>query len=232
MGTMDAVDIPANLAGVRRRIEAAAAASGRQPDAVRLVAVSKTVGADDVRRALEAGQRDFGENQVQELARKALSLPDPCTWHLIGHLQSNKVRAAVRTAAWIHSVDSTALLERIDRICAEEGYCPTVLLQVNLSAEPTKSGVPAPATEELLRCALRCQHLTCRGLMTMAPYEAPEGELRAVFGGLRELRDRLQDRIGAALPELSMGMSGDFAIAIEEGATVVRIGTAIFGPRA
>lgn len=229
--TETTMGIPGNLAQVRGRIATLAAAAGRAPESVRLVAVSKTVAAEAVRQALAAGQTEFGENQVQELTRKAQVLGGACTWHLIGHLQSNKVRPAVRAAAWIHSVDSTALLERIDRIAAEEGRCPIVLLQVNLSGETTKSGAPPDRVEELVLCARRCTHLSCRGLMTMAPFEAPESVLHSVFGGLRELRDRLQDRTGVPLPELSMGMSGDYPVAIEEGATLVRIGTAIFGPR-
>jgi pyridoxal phosphate enzyme (YggS family) len=230
-GAMGSAEISANLTEVRRRIETAALAAGRNPHSVRLVAVSKTVDVDSVRCALAADQEDFGENQVQELARKSQLLPSRCLWHLIGHLQANKVRTAVRAAAWIHSVDSIALVERIGRLAAEEGRQPIVLLQANLSGEPTKSGVSADSAGELLRCALRCPGLSCRGLMTMAPFAASESELHAVFGGLRELRDRLQEQTGALLPELSMGMSGDFSIAIEEGATLVRIGTAIFGPR-
>jgi PLP dependent protein len=228
---MSTVDIVANLATVRRQIAAAAEAAGRDPQTVRLVAVSKTVDVEAIRQAVEAGQRDFGENHVHQLVLKAAALPPFCTWHLIGHLQGNKVRPAVTSAACLHAVDSLALLERIDRIAGAEQRRPAVLLQVNISGEATKSGAAPAETAELLRGALRCEHLSCRGLMTMAPFEAPEATLRQVFGGLRLLRDRLQDQIGAALPELSMGMSGDFQIAIREGATLVRIGTAIFGPR-
>jgi len=229
---MSGVDISTALAQVRSQIAAATAAAGRDPQAVRLVAVSKTVGAEAVWRAMAAGQTEFGENQVQELVRKEQTVPGPCTWHLIGHLQGNKVRLAIRAAAWIHSVDSVPLLERIERVAGEEGRCPAVLLQVNLSGEASKSGLHPGQAEGALRCALRCRNLSCRGLMVMAPFDAPEAQLHTVFGGLRQLRDRLQDSTGTALPELSMGMSGDFAVAIREGATLVRIGTAIFGPRA
>jgi pyridoxal phosphate enzyme (YggS family) len=229
---MSTVDILGNLTAVRQQITAAAEAAGRDPHTVRLVAVCKTVGPEAVRQALAAGQCDFGENQVQPLVHKAAQLPPECTWHLIGHLQGNKVRPAVTTAACLHAVDSVDLLERIDRIAATEQRCPTVLLQVNISGEPTKSGVIPADAAGLLHCARHCEHLTCRGLMTMAPFEASETELGQVFGGLRRLRDRLQDESGVSLPELSMGMSGDFRIAIREGATLVRIGTAIFGPRA
>lgn len=219
------------LAEIRQQIRLAAEAAGRDPASVRLLAVSKTVGADAIRQAYDAGQRDVAENRVPELAAKAEVLPADLTWHLIGHLQSNKARLALRHAAWVHSVDSAALLERLEAIAAADQRQPVVLLQINLSGEATKSGVGAEAAPALLRTALACPHLRCRGLMTMAPYAAPEDTLRAVFGGLRRLRDRLQDDTGEALPELSMGMSGDFRTAIAEGATVVRIGTALFGPR-
>jgi pyridoxal phosphate enzyme (YggS family) len=228
---MSTVDIVGNLSAVRQQIAAAAEAAGRDPRTVRLVAVSKTVGPESVRQALAAGQREFGENQVQELLRKAGALPPECTWHLIGHLQANKVRPAVTAAAFLHAVDSAELLERIDRIAATAPRRPTVLLQINVSGEPTKSGVNPTDAAKLLHGALQCNHLSCRGLMTMAPFGASETDLRQVFGGLRRLRDRLQDECGAALPELSMGMSSDFRVAIQEGATLVRLGTAIFGPR-
>ena len=224
-------DIATRLETVRLQIRAAALAAGRDAASVRLVAVSKTVAEEAVRCALAAGQRDFGENQVQELCRKAALLPSDCTWHLIGHLQGNKVRQAVRLAAWIHTVDSVALLERIERLAAAEGRRPNVLLQVNISGETGKFGAAPEAVEAILGRALTCTHLTCCGLMTMAPFGATEVQLRQVFGGLRRCRDHLQNRCGAVLPELSMGMSGDFASAIREGATLVRLGTAIFGPR-
>jgi pyridoxal phosphate enzyme (YggS family) len=229
---MSTVDIAGNLAAVRQQIAAAAEAAGRDPQAVRLVAVSKTVGPEAVRAALAAGQRDFGENQVQELVRKAALLPPECTWHLIGHLQGNKARPAVTTAACLHALDSVELLERLDRIAATEQRRPAILLQINVSGEAAKSGVSPADAAALLGAARRCSHLSCRGLMTMAPFAAPDAELERVFGGLRRLRDRLQDETGTPLPELSMGMSSDFRIAIREGATLVRLGTAIFGPRA
>lgn len=229
---MSTVDIARNLQTVRQEIVAAAERAGRDPQTVRLVAVSKTVGAESVRHALADGQRDFGENQVQELVRKAAVLPPDCMWHLIGHLQGNKVRPAIIAAACLHAVDSVELLERIERVAAAEQRRPGVLLQINISGEQTKSGVCPADAAGLLRYALRCAHLSCRGLMTMAPFEAPEEELRRVFRGLRLLRERLQDESGSPLPELSMGMSRDFRLAILEGATLVRVGTAIFGPRA
>ncbi len=224
-------EIPNRLGEVRRRIAEAAARSGRAPESVRLVAVSKNHAADAVRAAYAAGQRLFGENRLQELRGKRPLLPADCEWHMIGHLQGNKARLAVQEASWIHSASSAELLRRLGRIAGEEARRPSVLLEVNVSGEASKSGAAPEAARELLEEALRSPHLECRGLMTMAPYDAPESELRRVFGGLRELRDRLAAEFGVPLPELSMGMSDDFATAIEEGATLVRVGTAIFGER-
>ena len=195
------------------------------------MAVSKTKPVELIRRAYDAGQRVFGENRVQELTAKAPVLPADCEWHLIGPLQRNKVRAAVRHAAYIHSVDSRQLIARIDRIAAEENVQPRILLQINALGEETKSGVDAKAARELLPDALSAPHISCRGLMTMAPFGVGDDQLRHVFGGLRQLRDELQDEFGVALPDLSMGMSGDFPVAVAEGATMVRVGTAIFGSR-
>lgn len=223
--------IEQRLASVRERIAEAARAAGRLPETVRLIAVSKTVDAAAVGEAHAAGQRAFGENRVQDLAGKAAALPGDCEWHLIGHLQQNKARAAVQAAAWIHAVDSLDLLARLDRIAGEEGLRPKVLLQVNLTGEATKSGLAPEAVAAVVEAARACANLSCRGFMTMAEFAADEAALRACFGGLRRLRDDLAARCGMALPELSMGMSGDYEIAIAEGATMVRVGTAIFGPR-
>ncbi len=240
--------IPDNLEQIRRRIAGAAVRAGRAPESVRLVAVSKNHPAEAVAAAYAAGQRVFGENRPQELRDKRLQLPVDCEWHMIGHLQSNKARLAVQTAAWIHSVNAVDLLQRLDRVAGEEAggpqpeagnaqhatrntKRPVILLEINIAGEASKSGARPDAARELLEAALRSPHLDCRGLMTMAPYDAPEAELRRVFGGLRELRDRLAAEFGAPLPELSMGMSDDFEIAVEEGSTLVRVGTAIFGER-
>lgn len=223
--------ISGNLNAILERIAAAAAKAGRDSATVRLLAVSKTVPVAQIAEAHAAGQRLFGENRVQELRAKAPLLPADCEWHLIGHLQENKVRHAVQCAAWIHALDTADLLRRVDRVAGEEGRRPVVLLEVNLSGEQTKFGVAPNGVRAVLEAALRSPHLECRGFMTMAPYAAPEVELRHIFGGLRELRDRLAAEFGVALPELSMGMSGDFETAIAEGATLVRIGTAIFGAR-
>jgi pyridoxal phosphate enzyme (YggS family) len=223
--------IAQRLQVIRGRIAEAAEAVGRSPSSVRLVAVSKTVDIEDVAEAVQAGQLVFGENRVQELERKAPRLPSSCEWHMIGHLQRNKVRAAVAHAAWIHSVDSPALIRRIGRIAAEQQKRPVLLLEVNVSGEDSKFGISPDACRELLEAGLSEEALEVRGLMTMAPWGCPEAEIRRTFSGLRMLRDKLQEETGRALPELSMGMSGDFEYAIAEGATLVRIGTAVFGPR-
>lgn len=217
----------------RRHLElvaAAAAACGRS-GRVRLVAVSKTFPEPLLREAYAAGARELGESRMQELVPKAAALPPDIAWHLIGHLQANKVRPAVKLAAWIHSVDSVELLQRIDRIAGEEGRHPQVLLEVNVLGEASKFGLTPEQALAAGEAFAGCSHLRVAGLMTMAPYEAPEAVLRQCFGGLRRLRDAMEARWGVSLPELSMGMSGDFGIAIEEGATIVRIGTAIFGGR-
>jgi pyridoxal phosphate enzyme (YggS family) len=190
------------------------------------------VDTDVVRAAYECGQRAFGENRVQELERKHHALPEDCEWHMIGHLQSNKARIAVQNARWIHSVDSLSLIKRLDRIAAEENAAPNFLVQVNVSGEESKYGVSPEKVPRLLEGASACGSACCRGLMTMAPFGAPSVDLHRIFGDLRRLRDRLSAEFGLELPELSMGMTADFAEAIAEGATMVRIGTAVFGPRA
>ncbi len=224
-------DICKNLTNLKERIEAAAERAGRNSHEVRLVAVSKTVSSAVVEEAYGCGLRVFGENRVQEMVAKALALPADCDWHLIGHLQKNKVRDAVKTADFIHSLDSISLAERISKIAVEENKCQKVLLQVNVSHEETKFGTTVAGTEELLAKVLELPHLDCKGLMTMAPFNADDKSLRHIFGELRCLRDRLNTAFRANLTELSMGMSGDFEIAIEEGATMIRVGTAIFGER-
>jgi pyridoxal phosphate enzyme (YggS family) len=212
--------IASNLAAVRRRVEGAVRAAGRSPTDVRLVAVSKTFPLEDVRAAAAAGQRDFGENRVQEALPKIDGGADlRVRWHLIGHLQSNKARRAVTAFQCIHSIDSLDLLQRVDRAAADAGAAPDLLIQVDLAAEPTKFG--------LLRAA------RLRGLMILPPLADNPEEARPWFRRLRELRDRLEaDGVPAAnLQELSMGMSHDFEVAIQEGSTMVRVGTAIFGRR-
>jgi PLP dependent protein len=209
------------------RLRVVAAVNGHDADKLRIVGVTKTHPPQLVRHAFEAGITRLGENRVQEAEPKIAAVPD-AEWHFVGRLQSNKVRRVVRALEVVHSIDSPELLERLDALSAEEGRVPRILLQVNVSGEASKAGmvpevlaeISEPATAKLI------------GLMTIAPMGATEQEARGAFGKLRELRDRLQDRIGVALPELSMGMSADAEAAAAEGATLVRIGTALFGPRA
>lgn len=222
-----------NLQDVRRRLEAAAhrAHAGPPP---RLIAVSKTFPIDAVREAAAAGQRDFGENRVQEgLDKIAATRELGLTWHLIGHLQSNKARKAAAAFDWIHSVDSLGLLQKLDAGAVEAGTRPQVLLQVDLAGEVTKFGVPAAALHELAAAAVEAKALRLRGLMIIPPAVDDPADARPWFAGLRDLRDSLVSSGVPAemLAELSMGMSHDFEVAIEEGATMIRVGTAIFGGR-
>jgi pyridoxal phosphate enzyme (YggS family) len=231
---MDLSYIAANLADVRLRMQTAARQAGRAPAEVRLLAVSKTFGLDHVRAAAAAGQEDFGENRVQEALQKIDGSADlKIRWHLIGTLQSNKVRKAVLRFSAIHSVDSLRLLEAIDAAAAEAGTTPELLVQVDLAGETTKHGAPAAEAMEIVRAAARCRSARCVGLMTIPPFfENPE-DARPYFARLRALRSTLLDEglDQALLGELSMGMSHDFEIAVQEGATIVRLGTAIFGKR-
>jgi pyridoxal phosphate enzyme (YggS family) len=217
-------------AAVRERLSAAALAAGRDPDGFRIVAVTKGFGVEVIAAAWQAGLRAFGENRVQEVLPKVAARPD-AEWHLVGHLQANKARPAVRAFAVIHSVDSVELLRRVDRIAAEEGRAPAVLLQVNLGPDRGRAGF-APATLTAAAGALReMSAVRVAGLMAMAPAGVPAAEARAVFAACRRLRDELREVSGLPLPELSMGMTADAEAAVAEGATLVRIGTAIFGPR-
>lgn len=208
------------------RLRAAAEANGHDPDRLRIVGVAKGHPVAVVRAALAAGLTRLGENRVQEAEPKIAAVPE-AEWHFIGRLQSNKARRVIRAFPVIHSVDSTALLERIDRIAEEEGRAPLVLLEVNVSGEASKAGF-APAA---LAGVHRPRVARLVGLMTIAPLGASHEEARSVFRRLRELRDELAARMGQELPELSMGMSADAEAAAAEGATLVRIGTALFGPR-
>jgi hypothetical protein len=228
--------IAANLAAVRRAVAEAAHAARRDPADVRLVAVSKTFPAADVRDAVAAGQRDFGENRVQEGLDKVEALAGadgPLEWHLIGHLQSNKAAKAARAFHWIHSVDSRDLVSRLDRAAAEAGVRPQILVQVDLAHEETKSGADVATVPDVVRATLDAKALELRGLMIVPPIPTDPEDSRPWFRQLRDLRDRLvaDGTPPARLAELSMGMSHDFAVAIAEGATIVRVGTAIFGRR-
>ena len=224
----------ANIETVRERIRAAAEAAGRAPESVRLVAVSKTVPAERVRGAVAAGLTLLGENYIQEARDKIAALADlSVSWHFIGHLQRNKAKYAVRLFELIHSVDSLKLARELDKEAAKHGTVQDILIQVNTGKEASKSGVYAEEALALAREAGHLDHLAVRGLMTLPPYfNAPE-KVRPYFRALRELRDRIQAEAlpGVAMEELSMGMTGDFEAAIQEGATLVRIGTAIFGER-
>jgi pyridoxal phosphate enzyme (YggS family) len=224
----------ANLLDVRARLARAAQRVNRDPSAIRLVAVSKTHPIDAVRAACLAGQFEFGENKVQEALQKiSLSTDTAIKWHLIGHLQSNKARKAAAVFACIHSIDSVDLLERVDAAALEAGREPDVLVQVDLAGEPTKHGATLDALLPLFDAAATCRAVRVAGLMVLPPFVEDAEESRPYFARLRGIRDELERRgvPPSMLRELSMGMSHDFEVAIEEGATLVRVGTAIFGGR-
>ena len=218
------------LRTVREAVARAALDAGRAADAVRLLAVSKTFPVEVLQEAYRSGVRAFGENKIQELEVKKPRLPGDVEWHFIGHLQSNKAARAVELADWIHSVDSVKLLTRLDRLAGERGRRPVILLEVN-SGEAEKSGVDYDELPELAAAAAAAENLDWRGLMTMAPLCGDPAVWSRAFERLREARDELERRLGVRLPELSMGMSGDFPEAVAAGATIVRIGSALFGGR-
>jgi PLP dependent protein len=227
--------IAANLELVRQRMRAAAERAGRLPSSVTLVAVSKTFGPDAVRRAAAAGQTRFGENKVQEALEKIDALRDlAIEWHLIGPLQSNKARKAAAAFRCIETIDRLDILRRVDAAAVEAGVRPRVLIQVDLAREATKHGAPEPDVPALVRAALDARAVELAGLMIVPPYPERAEDSRPWFRRLREIRDDLVARgtPAARLGELSMGMSIDFEVAIEEGATLVRVGTALFGKRA
>ncbi len=224
--------IKPQLEEIKLRISQSALRAGRKPDEVKLVAVSKTFPVEAVIEAYNAGQRLFGENRVQEVVSKFSSLPSDIEWHLIGHLQSNKTVSAVKVSNMIHAVDSEDLIARINRIAGESGKKQKILLEINISKEESKFGLrDETAIFKCAECAFKSPNVELIGLMTMAPYGAPECELRRIFSELRELRNKIESSLSAKLPELSMGMSGDYEAAIAEGSTIVRVGTAIFGKR-
>ncbi len=222
-----------NLQAINDRIAAACARAGRDPAAVRLVAVSKTKPAAMIDEAAAAGQRLFGESYAQEFAAKADEVRLPVEWHFIGGLQTNKVKYLRSKVALIHSVDRLSLAREIDRQWAKLGRSVDVLLQVNLGGEETKSGTEAADLEELARQVARLPNLRIRGLMTLPPWFDDAEEVRPFFRQLRQLAEGLEKLAipGVEMRELSMGMSHDFEVAVEEGATLVRVGTAIFGER-
>ncbi|HRJ89986.1 MAG TPA: YggS family pyridoxal phosphate-dependent enzyme [Pyrinomonadaceae bacterium] len=230
-----ATNIAANLTLIMERIASAAARSGRSAEDVRLVAVSKTHSPDLIRDAIAAGVRSFGENKVQEAEGKIAEVGrDAAEWHLIGHLQSNKVRKAIQLFDVIQSVDSTELAARLERICNEEGRSQlSVFIQVDLAGEATKSGVAEDDLPKLVSYLRECERLKLDGLMIIPPFFDDPESSRPYFQSLRVLRDRMaaEGAFTGGRGELSMGMSHDFEVAIEEGATIVRIGTAVFGER-
>jgi pyridoxal phosphate enzyme (YggS family) len=226
--------IPSRLAEIRDRIANAAGRAGRRPEDVRLIAVSKTHPLEAVRAAADAGQVDFGENKVQEALQKiAQSADTRLRWHLIGHLQSNKARKAAGAVGAIHAIDSVDLLKRVDQAAAEAGRTVDVLVQVDLALEETKHGAPVDAVPAIVEAAGSCMAARLTGLMLLPPLAENPEDARPWFARLRALRDGLIEGGAAAdrLQELSMGMSHDFEVAIAEGATMVRVGTAIFGER-
>jgi pyridoxal phosphate enzyme (YggS family) len=239
---IDEPELDAGLIGSRYRVlvdrlRSVAEAAGRDPDAVRVVAVTKGFRAEVVLAAHSAGLSRFGENRMQEAIPKLEAVPD-AEWHLVGHLQANKARRAAGAFAMIHSVDSVDLLHRLERICIEEGLAPRLLLQVNVTGEATKAGFELEGMTgeiarrgELRRAIDDMRAASVVGLMTIAPAGGRAAEARATFARLRTLRDELEQAVGRPLPELSMGMTADADAAVAEGATLVRVGTAIFGSR-
>lgn len=228
-------DLAQRLKGVRDRIADAAHRSGRLPSSVTLVAISKTFPFDAVRAAAACGQIDFGENKVQEGQAKILAGGAlPLRWHLIGHLQSNKAKKAAALFDVIHSIDSADLLRTVDEAATERGRQIDVLIQVDLTQEPTKHGAPEAAMPAIIEAAMACRSARLTGLMLLPPAVAEPDAVRPYFAAARALRDRyIADGVPAdLLRDLSMGMSHDYEVAIEEGATLVRVGSAIFGERA
>ncbi len=222
------------LTRVAEAVRGAARAAGRDPESVRLVAVGKTFPPSAVEELYRAGHRDFGENRVQEASAKAPALPDDIRWHLVGHLQANKAAAAVRIFSLIHSVDGPKLARRLERLAAEGGRRLEALVQVDLAGEAGKFGLPPDEVAGLLGEAREYRNLVLRGLMVLPPYLPDPEAVRPYFRRLRELAEALEARglLGReGKVALSMGMSHDFRVAIEEGATLVRVGTAIFGER-
>jgi pyridoxal phosphate enzyme (YggS family) len=216
-----------NLERVRERIAGAAGRAGRAASEITLVAVTKGAGPEVVRGLWQAGQRDFGENRVQEALPKIAAGPADARWHLIGHLQENKINKVLPLVHLIQSVHSVQLAEAIEQRAARSGRAIAILLEVKTSSEPTKLGMAPDEVDRAAAAIAKLPHVELRGLMTMAPFGAQDGELRRCFGGLRRLAERL---VWDSRPVLSMGMSDDFAVAIEEGATMVRVGRALIAP--
>lgn len=228
-------DIASNLFRVKQSIAEAASVAKRNPDEIRLIAVSKTHSHEAVAAAIEAGHQDFGESTTQEALAKISRLANPSiTWHFIGHLQTNKAKFIPGNFSWLHSLDNLDLARKLSRRAQELSANINILIEVNVTRDPKKHGIAPDALPDFIEQLLKADlpALSLRGLMTIGPYAAPEKEVRGCFARLRELRDECRQRY--ALPgftELSMGMSGDYVDAIKEGATMIRVGTAIFGER-
>ena len=225
-------DIAANLAAVNKRITAACERAGRAPDEVQLMAVGKKFTADIIAEAADAGLSLFGENRIQEARVKIPECPGHLRWHFIGHLQTNKCRDAIELFSMIHAVDSVHLAAELNKRCDAAAKVMPVLLEVNVSGEGTKHGFAPKAAVQAIGAFDDFPQLELHGLMTMAPFTRAPESTRPHFAKLAEVRTACEDALGAPLPELSMGMSSDFEIAIEEGATLIRLGTSLFGPRA
>jgi pyridoxal phosphate enzyme (YggS family) len=223
--------IAENLERVREEITQAAAKTGRAIGEIELVAISKTHDAEKVRAAVEAGQTSFGESRVQEARVKIPELPSNLRWHFVGHLQKNKIRHALPLFEMLHSVDSLGLAQDINRIADEEGLHPRVLLEVNVAGEGSKFGFKPETLRAEMESLLGLSRLSIEGLMTIPPLDEEAEASRRYFVDLREMRDALEQEFRMKLPHLSMGMTNDFTVAVEEGATLVRVGTAIFGER-
>ncbi|MBM7855240.1 pyridoxal phosphate enzyme (YggS family) [Desulfohalotomaculum tongense] len=223
---MTEVDVVANLESVQKRIRAAELRGGRQPGSVKLVAVTKKVPVEQITKVLEAGISDLGENRVQELMAKQEQLPG-ANWHLIGHLQTNKVKYVINKTVLIHSLDRWKLAETIHRLAAAKGLTVDVLVQVNISGEETKYGLSPNEVEDFITEASQLSAINIRGLMTMAPYVDNPEEVRPIFKELYTMRQKLAEK-WPHIQLTSMGMTNDFEVAVEEGADIVRVGSAIF----
>ncbi|MEO0444893.1 MAG: YggS family pyridoxal phosphate-dependent enzyme [Verrucomicrobiota bacterium] len=228
---LDEEAIRRNLEAVEEGMNRAAGKAGRAVGDITLLAVTKTWPTEVLERAFALGLRDFGENRVQELEEKVPALSEEIRWHLIGPLQKNKVRKVIPLAGTIHSVDRLSLAERMSRIAGEEGLTRDVFWQVNLAGETQKAGFSTEELRQLAGQLWEMPNLNPQGLMIIPPFDPDPEAARASFAGLREFRDELEGELGERLPELSMGMSHDYAVAIEEGATQVRVGSALFGKR-
>lgn len=219
------------IAVVRERIAKACSSSGRNPSEVRIVAVAKTFGPEAVREAADCGLTVMGENKVQEAAHKIPECPGHLEWHMVGHLQTNKVKTAVQIFRMIHSVDSLRLLQAVDSACDLAGVRMPVLLEINVSGEASKFGLAPDAVAAVLEAGMSLANVEIAGLMTVPPFTEDPAESRPFFASLRDLRERYRAESGVLLTELSMGMSHDFEYAVAEGATMLRLGTVIFGNR-